>query len=120
MASRIGLGPTRIWVVTWLVAESITATAFESVVVTKSCGLPAVVPVLTTGRSTKQASASAVRRTPRRKVRRSIEFLIDEVLGFRFMAFSPFRVFCVHPFQKKKPRRIAKKCEKPKKTGAEL
>jgi len=34
--------------------------------------------------------------------------------------FSPFRVFCVHPFQKKKPRRIAKKCEKPKKTGAEL
>jgi hypothetical protein len=36
------------------------------------------------------------------------------------MAFSPFRVFSVHPFQKEKPRRIAKKREKPKKTGAEL
>jgi len=38
MASRSGDVPTGILVVTWLVAESITVTEFETVVVTKSCG----------------------------------------------------------------------------------
>ena len=39
MASRTGRPPTGIWVVTWFVAESITATESEKVVTTKSCGL---------------------------------------------------------------------------------
>ena len=43
IASRIGDLPTGIFVVIWLVAESITVTEFESVVTTKSCGSLAVV-----------------------------------------------------------------------------
>ncbi len=67
-------------VVTWLVAESITATEFERAVTTKSCGPVAVVLVPADGGSAKQARASAVRSKPRRKGERSIEFVTDRVL----------------------------------------
>jgi len=104
--------------VTWLVAESITATAFESVVVTKSCGLLAVVLVPTTGTSAEQARASAMRRKPRRKVRQSIEFLIEGVLeGFRFMAFLLSEFFVFTPSKRKSRAELQRSARSRRKLG---
>src|SRR5439155_17425358 len=70
MASRIGCMPTGIVVVIWSVAESITVTQFEPLVVTKSCGPSAVLlaPAGADGGSASQVSARARRGRPRRQV----------------------------------------------------
>src|SRR5881275_1022068 len=69
MASRRGFIPTGIFVVTWLVAESITATEFERVVTTKSCGMLAVLLASAgaDGGSANQVSARVKRARPSRQ-----------------------------------------------------